>query len=91
HSPGFVWNFSGTVRVCFTCYREMGEETRKRYARGDVKSEPNKSGYSAKMLSILALLIIILGVSAYFLSKPLVEDVTEHRVVVREHHRHVVR
>lgn len=85
HSPGFMWNFSDTVRVCFTCYREMGEEMRKKYERGVVKSsEPEKAGYAMKVVSILALLIAILGASAYFFYWPLAEGVAEHRVQAGE-------
>lgn len=80
-----MWNFSDTVRVCFTCYREMGEELRKKYERGSVKSsEPKKAGYAMKVVSILALLIAILGVSAYFLYRPLDEGVAQNRAVARD-------
>ena len=85
HSPGFMWNFSDMVRVCFTCYREMGEELRKKYERGVVKSsEAKKAGHTMKLVSILALLIAILGVSAYYFYRPLTEDVADHRAVARE-------
>lgn len=88
HNPGFVWNFSETVRVCFTCFREMGEEGRKSYEQRALKSGVAKTAGSAgsamKIVGILALLLTVLGVSAYYFYQPLTEGAVEHRVAIRE-------
>ena len=39
HDRGFIWKFSDEVRVCFTCYRVMGEDGRKGYERKAAKSK----------------------------------------------------
>jgi len=76
HHPGFIWNFSETVRVCFTCYREMGEDARKSFERTAAKAKSKKAalekrgakgtGYALKVLGILALLVVLLGAGAWF-------------------------
>jgi hypothetical protein len=76
HDRGFIWNFSDTVRVCFTCYRVMGEAARKSYERKAARGKSKKAGaqttgstgYALKAMGILALLIVILGAGACFLS-----------------------
>ena len=90
HNPGFIWNFSDTIRVCFTCYREMGEDGRKRYERGASRGESKKAGAQAtrmkgtgsamKVMGVLALVIVMLGAGAYFFYKPLTEGIAEQRV-----------
>jgi len=90
HNSGFIWNFSDTVRVCFTCYREMGEDGRKRYERDAARSKSKKAGsqttgskgigFAVKVMGLLALLIVILGAGAWFFYKPLTGESAEHRV-----------
>lgn len=76
-----MWNFSETVRVCFTCYRVMGEEARKNYERGIVKGESKKTGYAMKVgVGILAAAVVIVAVGLYYLGRPLGEQVAVHRV-----------
>jgi len=43
HNSGFIWKFSETLRVCFTCYRVMGEDGRKKYERDAAKGESKKA------------------------------------------------
>ncbi|MEI9898328.1 MAG: hypothetical protein WDN28_31840 [Chthoniobacter sp.] len=87
HDRGFIWNFSDTVRVCFTCYRVMGEDARKSYERTAARAESKKAGSGSKgirsarkAMGILALLIVILGAVACFLYKPLNREIAEQRV-----------
>lgn len=47
HDRGFIWNFSETLRVCFTCYRTMGDDGRKSYERKAAKEKPKQTGSSA--------------------------------------------
>src|SRR6266567_7897206 len=90
HDRGFIWNFSDTVRVCFTCYRVMGEDARKRYERDAARGESKQAGpqatgskeigYARKVIGILALSIIIIGAGAWFLYKPLTGKIAQQRV-----------
>jgi len=91
HNPGFIWKFSETVRVCFTCFREMGEDARKTYERHAAKTESKKAaslaaaakgkGYTRKMMGILALLIV-LGAGAFYFCHPLTGEIAELRALL---------
>jgi hypothetical protein len=94
HNQGFIWNFSDTVRVCFTCYRVMGEDRRKCYERNAARGKSKQAGpqtpgskaigHARKVMGILALSIVILGASARFLYKPLAGAIAEQQVRVAE-------
>lgn len=99
HDRGFIWNFSDTVRVCFTCYRVMGDDERKCYERAAAKSksetaeaqttaskETSSKGArsSMKVMGLVTILIVILAVGAYFLYKPLAVEIAEHRALSGE-------
>ena len=80
-----MWNFSETVRVCFTCYRVLGEEGRKKYERGIVKGESKKDGYAMKaVVGILAAAVVIVVAGAYLFGKPIAEQVAMHRMMPAE-------
>jgi len=80
-----MWNFSETVRVCFTCYRVMGEEGRKKYERGIVKGESKKAGYAMKaVVGILAAVVVIVVAGVYLFGKPIAEQVAMHRMMPAE-------
>jgi len=76
HNRGFIWNFSDTVRVCFTCYRVMGEDGRKSYERQAARAEAKTArlqtggskgtGYAVKVIGVLALLSALLGAGVWF-------------------------
>jgi hypothetical protein len=91
HHSGFIWSFSDTVRVCFTCYRVMGEDGRKSYERDAARAKSKQAraqktgsskgaGYAMKVMGILALLIVILGAGACLFYKPLTAEIAEQRV-----------
>ncbi|MEP6669636.1 MAG: hypothetical protein ABJF10_10815 [Chthoniobacter sp.] len=90
HHPGFIWNFSPAVRVCFTCYREMGEDARRSYERDAARGKLNKAGtrargskeisYARKVIGILTLVLVILSAGACLFYKPLNEEIAEQRV-----------
>jgi len=109
HDRGFIWKFSDEVRVCFTCYRVMGEDGRKGYERKAAKSKSKQAAPSTpesqksppqaaaskvaapksrgsatlKVISLLALLIVVLGAGACFLHKPPTGETPEHRLWAR--------
>jgi hypothetical protein len=78
HNAGFIWKFSDTVRVCFTCFREMGEDVRKGYERRAARGLRGK-GYALKMIGILTLLIVVLGAGACYFYKPLNGEIAQLR------------
>lgn len=103
HDRGFIWNFSDTLRVCFTCYRVMGEDGRKGYERKAAREKPKKAevpttglqpagakgmSYATKVVCLLALLIAILGAGACYLYKPLTGEGAEQHLWARESHLH---
>ena len=76
-----MWNFSANVRVCFTCFRVMGEEGRKKYERGLVKTEPRKAGFAMKLVvGILAAAVVTVVAGIYLFGKPIAKQVAVHRV-----------
>lgn len=85
-----MWNFSDTVRVCFTCFRVMGEEGRKGYEHRAAKSAPKTpaqakpAGRSWKTVGVLALLGAILAAGLFYYYQPLNARVAEHHLAVRE-------
>ena len=65
------------IRVCFTCYREMGEDGRKRYERAAARA---KIGRARKVIGLVTLVLLILGASAWFFCKPLRGQIAEQRL-----------
>lgn len=58
----------------------MGEEGRKRYERGIVKTEPKKAGYAMKLVvGILAAAVVTVVAGLYLFGKPIAEQVAVHR------------
>jgi hypothetical protein len=92
HDRGFIWNFSDTVRVCFTCYRVMGGDGRKSYereaARGEAKNAaPEAVGSQAtgskgpgSATKVVGILTAILGAGPRFLSKALTGKPAEQQL-----------
>jgi hypothetical protein len=85
HNPGFIWNFSDTLRVCFTCYRGMGDELRDGYERRAGKkglanrSKPvgtptrvsRKRRSSARAMSLVVVFLAILAANTWFSDRPI--------------------
>lgn len=80
----YMWQFNESVRLCLTCYCEMGEEARKKFVHGAQRGASKVVQQAVMAVGILAASVTILGASLYFCYKPLVGQIAEHRVAVRD-------
>jgi hypothetical protein len=79
-----MWQFNDSIRLCLTCYCEMGDEARKKFVHDAQSGASKMMRQAVKAVGMLAAAVTILGASFYFCYKPLVGQLAEHRVAARD-------